>query len=199
MPYISRYKILSSFLWNRFAASIEINKGPKRSCLLSTPVNLRKMVDPPLLDDSFGNAAGGAISVVSSEDDIEEEGYNYRIVNKLTEAMSKFNKEFVKKLHDGKLDRHFILDGADENTLKREVVGFACSSLLRFPIYEADFRWGKPIWCAVGGVPKKNLHVFLDTKNGDGIEAWINMRAEDMAKFESDKELLAYASPTSCP
>ncbi|KAK2637876.1 hypothetical protein Ddye_025671 [Dipteronia dyeriana] len=42
----------------------------------------------------------------------------------------------------------------------------------------------------------RNITFLLDTKNGDGIEAWVNLTDEDMAKFETDKELLTYASPT---
>ncbi|KAF3448982.1 hypothetical protein FNV43_RR09706 [Rhamnella rubrinervis] len=30
----------------------------------------------------------------------------------------------------------------------------------------------------------------IDTKYGDGIEAWVNLEEEDMAKFEADEELL---------
>ncbi|KAK0601093.1 hypothetical protein LWI29_034558 [Acer saccharum] len=195
--YPSRYKTLTSFLWSRFAASTEIKKGPKTSYLLASPVNFRKMMDPPLPDDSFGNLSGVALTVVSSEDDIEKEGYNYGIVNKLTRAISLFNKDSVKKLQDGKFDNPLNWEGVDENTFKGEVDGFGCSSLCRFPIYETDFGWGKPVWVAFGGIPKRNLFVFLDTKNGDGIEAWVNLTEEDMTKFESDKELLTYASPTS--
>ncbi|KAF3447756.1 hypothetical protein FNV43_RR08459 [Rhamnella rubrinervis] len=31
----------------------------------------------------------------------------------------------------------------------------------------------------------------IDTKYGDGIEAWVNLEEEDMAKFEADEEVLA--------
>ena len=39
-----------------------------------------------------------------------------------------------------------------------------------------------------------NLVTFFDTKSGDGIEAWINLMEEDMAKFEEDKEVMEYVS-----
>ncbi|KAK2638924.1 hypothetical protein Ddye_026719 [Dipteronia dyeriana] len=194
--YPSRFKTLSSFLWSRFAASTEIKKGPKTSYLLQSAMNLRKMIYPPLSDDSFGNLSGLAITIVSSEDDVEEEGYNYSIVNKLTSAISNVNKDLIINLQDGKFESTINWEGVDENTFKREAIPFSCSSCCWFPIYEADFGWGRPVWVAFGVVPERNLFVFLDTKNGDGIEVWVNLTEEDLAKFETDKELLTYASST---
>ncbi len=34
----------------------------------------------------------------------------------------------------------------------------------------------------------------MSTKDGDGIETWVNMKKEDMDMFEHDQELLSYAS-----
>ncbi|KAL5768182.1 hypothetical protein ACOSQ2_014965 [Xanthoceras sorbifolium] len=137
--------------------------------MLCSPVNIRKIIDPPLADDSFGNIIGAAIiSIDSSENDIkvEEGNYDHGLVNKLTRAISKINKDCVKKVQDGKLDLLVVWEGVDENTFKGEMVNFVCTSYCGFPIYEADFGWGRPAW-------------------------------EDMAKFERDKELLTYASPTT--
>jgi shikimate O-hydroxycinnamoyltransferase len=39
-----------------------------------------------------------------------------------------------------------------------------------------------------------NLVTFFDRKSGSGVEVWINLDEEDMAKFEVDKELLAHVS-----
>ena len=35
---------------------------------------------------------------------------------------------------------------------------------------------------------------MLNTKDGDGIEIWVNMKEEDMTIFGGDLELLSYAS-----
>lgn len=68
------------------------------------------------------------------------------------------------------------------------------SSWCRFPIYEADFGWGKPIWVTIGGCELKNSIIMMDTRSGDGIEAIVNLEKEDMDVFEKDLELLQFAS-----
>lgn len=36
----------------------------------------------------------------------------------------------------------------------------------------------------------------MHVRSGDGIEAWVNLKAEeDMAKFEVDEDLLAFVLP----
>ena len=80
------------------------------------------------------------------------------------------------------------------NWKKGEGVTLAFTSLCRFPVYEADFAWGKTVWIGSAKLFNKNIVTFLDTKSGNGIEAWINLEEEEMAKFGVDKELLLYIS-----
>ncbi|XP_048436065.1 uncharacterized protein LOC103930899 isoform X2 [Pyrus x bretschneideri] len=60
---------------------------------------------------------------------------------------------------------------------------------LRFPFYEPNFGWGKPPWVTLG-TEFKNLIVLMDTRDGDGIEVSLNLKEEDLAIFESNRELL---------
>jgi shikimate O-hydroxycinnamoyltransferase len=71
--------------------------------------------------------------------------------------------------------------------------------LCKFPIYDADFEWGKPVWVCAARLTFKNLVTFIDTKSENVIEAWINLKEEDMAKFECNEELLTHVSPTPKP
>ena len=66
---------------------------------------------------------------------------------------------------------------------------------MQVPNICSEFGWGEPIWVGSAKLLYRNLVTFLDTKSGNGIEVWINLEVEDMAKFEVDKELLAYVSP----
>ncbi|KAM3701490.1 hypothetical protein ACJW31_05G177600 [Castanea mollissima] len=108
----------------------------------------------------------------------------------------KIDNEYVKKLQDHTQLLDFLKE-ASEKVLKHDIVPFNFTSLCRFPIYEMDFGWENPMWIGRVSLPFKNVTVFIDTKIGDGIKAWVNLKEEDMAKFESDPELLAYASTTS--
>ncbi|MCD7447993.1 hypothetical protein HAX54_036813 [Datura stramonium] len=56
-----------------------------------------------------------------------------------------------------------------------------------------DFGWGKPSW--VSSVSKNYEGISLiDTKSGDGIEAWIGLKEKDMADFERDPDILSFTS-----
>ncbi|KAK8671693.1 hypothetical protein V6N13_038280 [Hibiscus sabdariffa] len=44
----------------------------------------------------------------------------------------------------------------------------------------ADFGWKKPVWVSSANLSTNNLVVFMDTANGDGIEACIHLKEGDM-------------------
>jgi shikimate O-hydroxycinnamoyltransferase len=64
---------------------------------------------------------------------------------------------------------------------------------------------GKPIWVSSVGSSGhsedvfSNVVVLMDTRSGDGIEAWVLLDKEDMVVLGQDKELLAFASLDPSP
>ncbi|KAL8107522.1 epi-neemfruitin B synthase L1AT-like [Apium graveolens] len=63
------------------------------------------------------------------------------------------------------------------------------SSWCKFPLYEADFGWGKPAWVSNANIPMKNLVILVDEKSGGGIEAWVNLKESDMKEFIKHNEI----------
>lgn len=67
-----------------------------------------------------------------------------------------------------------------------------------------DFGWGKPI-CVSGffldGTVTKfsNIVIFMDTRLGDWIDAWVYLLEDEMAMIELGKELLAFATLDQSP
>ncbi|XP_047338962.1 vinorine synthase-like [Impatiens glandulifera] len=53
-----------------------------------------------------------------------------------------------------------------------------------FPVYNVDFGMGKPVWASLGSLINKNGAILLDSKCGEGIEAWVTMNEQDMARFQ---------------
>lgn len=76
---------------------------------------------------------------------------------------------------------------------------YTCTSWCRFPMYEADFGWGKPEWITVPEAPWKNMILLMDAKNGDGIEAMVSLDKEEMAAFEQNQELLSFCELKTAP
>ncbi|KAL5760060.1 hypothetical protein ACOSQ2_018898 [Xanthoceras sorbifolium] len=104
----------------------------------------------------------------------------------MRDAISKVDKEYVKKLEKGNAYLDF-LENRGERVMKGEMVTLNFTSLCRFPLYEADFGW-----VGSASMSLSNLVVFMDTLSGNGIEAWIHLKQDDMDKLEVDEELLAF-------
>ncbi|KAF3672155.1 putative salutaridinol 7-O-acetyltransferase-like [Capsicum annuum] len=90
----------------------------------------------------------------------------------------------------------FVIYGtevANKLGLGDEIDIYPSTSWCRFPWYEADFGWGNPFW--VSSVSKPFQVIILnDTKDGDGIEAWVSLKENDMAEFETDPDILSTTS-----
>lgn len=192
----TRVEALSAFIWCRFMAATQSKSDPDgKIYTILHAVNLRTRMDPPLSENYFGNISRIAISSIPS---METDDGCRGIVKQVRDSISKVNADYVKKLQDSDWHLNFIKKRIAQIT-KGEMVSFSFTSLCRFPIYDADFGWGKPVWVGSTKLTFKNLVTFFDTKCGNGIEAWINLKEEDMAKFECDEELLAYVSPIPRP
>ncbi|XP_021802989.1 BAHD acyltransferase BIA1-like [Prunus avium] len=171
-------------------ASSRSKLGTQRQCVFCQDVNLRKRVVPPLPENLVGNVVGSFTSK-AEEGTIDLKD----LVAKLREGIDELKEKYAKKLvfdsneaWQGIKDKHSKLKNDDEMEI------YSCTSWCRFPFYEADFGWGKPLWVSVISIAIKNIIVLMDKGDCNGIEAWLTMSQESMALFESNVELLGYAS-----
>ncbi|KAI4377182.1 hypothetical protein MLD38_014854 [Melastoma candidum] len=153
-------------------------------------LNLRNRINPPVGADAVGNLIWTP-SLLFEEGEME--------LNQILATLRRGLKTFC----DKKSGRFNPKEGfgvvSEELKEKQELLGragpnfYGFSSLCRFPFYEIDFGWSRPAW--ITNVPIfENMCFMVDSRTGDGIEAWMTMEKEVMASLESDEEFLAYAS-----
>jgi shikimate O-hydroxycinnamoyltransferase len=187
----SRVEAISAFIWKRFMAMAKAKQGNNKPKLFAAlhAVNLRERMVPQLPVHSFGNL--WRIVIATSPVEIEKD-YRF-LMSQLRNSIMEINAEFLTKLKDdvGHLDS---IKKAGKQFSHGEIEFCNFTSWCRFPVYEVDFGMGKPTWVCSPNRPCKNVVVMMSTKDGDGIETWVNMKKEDMDMFEHDQELLSYAS-----
>ena len=197
----SRVEALSAFIWSRFASvtSDEHTAESEKVYAVFHPINIRRKLDPPLPEHSFGNLYrwGYSVFLPSTLSFSSSEEFGYEAVKQIREGIRKVDMDLLKKVQQGEeVQFDFIMEYAKELIMKGgELIAFSFTSLCRFPLYDADFGWGKPIWISSAPLPYNNLVAFMDTATGNGIEAYISLKEEHMAKLETDDEFLKAVSP----
>lgn len=191
----SRVEALTTFIWTRFISSTQVavaaSDQRSRFYVVAHTVNLRSRMDLPLPALAFGNY----YRAVKAFPSLDDKGECYELVEKLREEIRKIDNEYILKLQEGSEYLSSLREDLRRfENIKGEIVPFTFTALCRFPVYDADFGWGKPIWACPPAWKVKNVVVFTDTKFGGGIEAHISMMEEDMARFQNDKELLLHSS-----
>ncbi|PON71590.1 Transferase [Trema orientale] len=200
----SRVEALSAFIWSRFAAVISDEHSAKSEKVYAIfhPVNIRRKLNPPLPEHSFGNLYRWGFSMfpASTLSSSSSEEYGYEAVRKIREGIKKVDMDFLRKVQQGEEEQmDFIMEYAKELIMKGgELISFSFTSLCRFPLYDADFGWGTPTWVSSAALAFNNVVAFMDTKTGNGIEAYIALKEEHMAKLEADEDFLVAVSPVGC-
>ncbi|EEF51845.1 stemmadenine O-acetyltransferase [Ricinus communis] len=183
LDHPTRVEAIGALIWKAVMAATG------KDYVAATVIDLRKRVEPPLPKNCIGN-----INQMAFAADCSVMDYNY-LAGKIHESIKMINNEYVRKIHAGGEYLEHVRDLADQN---RESPGwlnqFSISSWCRFPFYEADFGWGKPIWVTTALINR--CAFLLDTKDGQGIEAWIGLPKEVMSKFEQNPDICTYASFT---
>ncbi|XVF54640.1 hypothetical protein PTKIN_Ptkin05aG0197500 [Pterospermum kingtungense] len=137
----SRFEAVSALIWSAIL-STSSTKNDKLTYpnVITFAVNLRNRLSPPFPQQCIGNVL--QVVEASVPDQTETSSPTHinlsSLAGKLHEAIRKIDDEYVKKLGAGGY-LNII-----ESYMRNKVFNF--TSWCRFPFYEADFGWGKPIW-----------------------------------------------------
>lgn len=188
----SRLQLVNAALLKALIGVDRVKYSYSRALFLIQTMNLRENASPTIPKQSFGNLWGLAPTKFIAG---ETEGKEFKdYADMLTDSVRDAVEEYTKmSLHEEDGHRKVINPFMESNEIigNSEVNCFLFTSWCRFPYYDADFGWGTPVWVSSASMPLKNVVILMDTKEGDGIEAWVYLEDKDMLIFEQDSDIAA--------
>ncbi|WRX12859.1 hypothetical protein QQP08_005346 [Theobroma cacao] len=193
----TRTEAVSGFIWKCSMAASRATSGSLKPSIIAQAVNMRARGKPNSLDDSIGNVFWWA----SAHSNPAETGTELsELVDLMKQSIEAFDDEYLSSVQ-GEQGFQAIAEYINQLEMlfsfeKPDI--FAFTSWLNLGFYKADFGWGLPSSFALFGKVGpafRNLTVFIETKCGKGIEAWITLDEERMLVLEKDPEFLKFASP----
>ncbi|XP_016510352.2 acetyl-CoA-benzylalcohol acetyltransferase-like [Nicotiana tabacum] len=185
----TRVAVVMSLIWKVLVGISSAKHGHSRDSSLLFPINLRGKLNLPSLEYALGNFIVLVHATLKANQSKELNDF----VNMIGNTSRDISVDIGKASINGIAPMFVNCDAEFVNKLgqKDEMDIYLSSSWCRLPWYEADFGWGKPFW--VSNVSKTfEIFCLMDTKNGDGIEAWVSLKENDMAEFEKDPEILTF-------
>ncbi|XWS56393.1 hypothetical protein CRYUN_Cryun09bG0081600 [Craigia yunnanensis] len=194
-----RIQAISGFIWKCSMAVSRAISGSAKPSILVQAVSLRPRRKPNLLNNSIGNLFWWASCATNLAD---ETGTKLsELVDLMRESVAAFDDEYLNSLQGEEgfeaIAEYFNQLETMFSSEKPDI--FAFTSWCNLGFYKLDFGWGSPQWFALFGKVGsafRNLTVFVETKCGKGIEAWITLDEKRMSVLEKDPEFLKFASPS---
>ncbi|KAL6198909.1 hypothetical protein ACLB2K_028697 [Fragaria x ananassa] len=191
VPSPTRNEVVSALIWKCAMEASRSNSGSVRAVrpsLWSQALNMRKRSGQEFTENLLGNFVWSMAAVtIESEVDLRS------LVARFRKCLEAYNVTYPNGVTAEQANQK-IKESAGNILANKCMDKYSCSNWCGFPFYETNFGWGKPSWVSIRSFPYKNTVILMDAKDGNGIEAHLTLLEEDMAIFESNKELLAYAS-----
>lgn len=203
VPVPTRVEAIMALIWRCATKSSRSNSVVARSTLMVQAVDLRLRIPSCVLSQ---DAMGNILSTFFLKEDAGSEMEIGEIVVEFRKAKEGFN-EIIKENLQGyntatiitttTLGKNLLsMMGNFVSEIKPDIDLYTMSSWCGKPFYEVDFGWGFPVWM---GSPLHTIYnnvvfvILVDSKDGEGIEAWVSLPKQDMHVFVRDPDLLAYA------
>lgn len=149
---------------------------------LYIPVEGRSRLRPPLPPGYFGNVIFTA-APIALYGELESNPLKFA-VGKIHEALAQMDDEYLRSALD------YIESKVDLKSHARGGSPFKCPNLgiiswARFPVYDADFGWGKPLYTGHGSPPSEGKINLIPSPIDDGsLLCTISLPKEQMQIFE---------------
>ncbi|MCL7043965.1 hypothetical protein MKW94_008320 [Papaver nudicaule] len=197
LKYPTRVEAVSALIWKSAMEAVRATSPgpagdmePEQVSEMNIVVNVRKKMDPPLADSSFGNIFSMATAKASSS---SGGVYLDDLVGQIRVAIGRIDGDHVKRMQNDEdsddEEEGYDHDHDDDNDCW-------LMSWCNFPLYDIDFGFGKPDWVTTDAmeVLDENDIYLMDTRIGKGVEAWIKLKKEKMDLFLNNQELLEFAA-----
>ncbi|XP_057781258.1 pelargonidin 3-O-(6-caffeoylglucoside) 5-O-(6-O-malonylglucoside) 4'''-malonyltransferase-like [Salvia miltiorrhiza] len=168
--------------------------GGGRGSVVFQAVNMRERTIPPQSRDACGNFVIPTITRRIEGDDVGLVELVRLLGDSVRDAIAA-HVEILSPDRDGR----GIITNTVKNLIKHgyraETNLIIVSDLTRFRFDEADFGWGKPVWSGIGPQqPLGNIVKLMRNKEGDGIEAIVMLKENEMCCFVQDEEIKIFMS-----
>ncbi|KAI3831481.1 hypothetical protein MKX03_016587 [Papaver bracteatum] len=180
LKYPTRVEAVSALIWKSAMETgvVTSPRGEQKPELISEMhivVNVRKKMDPPLSDSSFGNIfslATPKATITSGGVDLDD------LVGQIRVAISQVDGDHVKRMQNDEDSE----DDDEEYDHDDDEYNDYCIMIwlmiwCNFPLYEIDFGFGKPNWVTTDTIEvlDGNDIYLMDTITGKGVESWIKL------------------------
>ncbi|KAL9672788.1 hypothetical protein QQ045_029040 [Rhodiola kirilowii] len=182
---ISSFQTLCALLWR---AVTRARKFPaNKTTMFRMAVNVRRRLEPNLDTYYFGNAIQ-SIPTYATAGEVMENGIGW-----CAEQLSSSAKG-----HDDGMVRKYVREW-EENPRCFPLGNFdggmiTMGSSPRFPMYDNDFGWGKPVAVRSGRANKFDgkISAFPGREGGGSVDLEVILAPETMAGLETDSEFMQY-------
>ncbi|KAL2939810.1 hypothetical protein RDABS01_019743 [Bienertia sinuspersici] len=184
---ISSFQSLSALLWRCVSRARKLN--PSKTTTFRMAVNCRHRLEPKLDPLYFGNAIQSIPTVACVEDLLSNdlrwaaEQLNKNVRDHSNETVRKYVEEWESN------PRTFPLGNFDGAMI-------TMGSSPRFPMYDNDFGWGRPVAVRSGYANKFDgkISAFPGRDGGGSVDLEVVLAPETMASLESDPEFMQFVT-----
>ncbi|XP_022745895.1 uncharacterized acetyltransferase At3g50280-like [Durio zibethinus] len=184
---ISSFQSLCALLWRAVTRARKLSSSQTTTFRMA--VNCRHRLNPQLDPLYFGNAIQ-SIPTYASAGDVTSRDLRW-CAEQLNESVKAHNDETVRRfVKEWEKDpRCFPLGNLDGASM-------TMGSSPRFPMYDNDFGWGRPLAVRSGGANKFDgkISAFPGREGNGSVDLEVVLAPEAMAGIESDLEFMQYVS-----